>query len=45
MKIGAFAIILNDSNQVLLSHRKDLWNLPGIRGALHEIPRSLNIYT
>ncbi len=29
--IGAFAIIFNESGQVLLSHRRDrdLWNLPG----------------
>lgn len=29
--IGAFAIILNESGQVLLSHRRDFdaWNLPG----------------
>lgn len=29
--VGAFAIILNDEGQVLLSHRRDMdaWNLPG----------------
>ena len=29
--IGAFAVILNESGQVLLSHRRDFdaWNLPG----------------
>ena len=31
LKLGAFAIILNEENEVLLSHRRDmdLWNLPG----------------
>jgi ADP-ribose pyrophosphatase YjhB (NUDIX family) len=29
--IGVFAVIINEENRVLLSHRKDfdLWNLPG----------------
>jgi len=33
--IGAFAIILDDKNRVLLCHRRDydLWNLPG--GGMH----------
>jgi len=31
MKIGVFAIILNDKQEVLLAHRRDydFWNLPG----------------
>lgn len=30
-KIGVFAIILNNDNEVLLAHRtdRDMWNLPG----------------
>lgn len=38
--IGAFAIIFNENNQVLLSHRCDLdmWNLPGGRVESGEMP-------
>jgi ADP-ribose pyrophosphatase YjhB (NUDIX family) len=33
MTLGAFAVILNGQNEILLCHRrdKDLWNLPGGR--------------
>jgi 8-oxo-dGTP diphosphatase len=38
--IGAFAIILNESGQVLLSHRRgyDAWNLPGGGVESRELP-------
>lgn len=39
--IGAFAIILNEKNEVLLCHRRDydLWNLPGWGVESWESPR------
>lgn len=38
--IGAFAIIFNEQNRVLLSHRCDidLWNLPGGGIEIGELP-------
>jgi mutator protein MutT len=38
--IGAFAIIFNEQNYVLLSHRRDmdLWNLPGGGIEIGELP-------
>lgn len=38
--IGAFAVILDADDQVLLSHRRDsnLWNLPGGRVQVDELP-------
>ncbi|MCF7834687.1 NUDIX hydrolase [Candidatus Gracilibacteria bacterium] len=38
--MGAFAIILNEKNQVLLCHRNDydLWNLPGGKVEMGESP-------
>jgi ADP-ribose pyrophosphatase YjhB (NUDIX family) len=38
--IGAFAIIFNENEEVLLSHRRDMdiWNLPGGGVEPHEMP-------
>lgn len=38
--LGAFAVIFNQSSQVLLCHRRDqdLWNLPGGRVEAGELP-------
>jgi 8-oxo-dGTP pyrophosphatase MutT (NUDIX family) len=38
--IGAFALIFDDTNRVLLCHRtdRDMWNLPGGRVESHESP-------
>jgi len=38
--LGAFAIIFDDSDKVLLAHRtdRDMWNLPGGRVKPHEAP-------
>lgn len=40
MTQGAFGIILNSKNEILLCHRRDrdLWNLPGGRVELNESP-------
>src|SRR5713226_1829882 len=40
-KVGAFAIIFDEQQQVLLCHRHDadLWNLPGGKIEKNEIPR------
>ena len=38
--IGAFAVVFDESNRVLLCHRTDhnMWNLPGGRVEQHESP-------
>ena len=38
--LGAFAVIFDDNGRVLLSHRRDydLWNLPGGRVEIGELP-------
>lgn len=38
--LGAFAIVFDEQDRVLLSHRRDmdLWNLPGGRVAASELP-------
>lgn len=40
--LGAFAIILDNDDRVLLSHRRDLdlWNLPGGRVEVGELPNT-----
>jgi ADP-ribose pyrophosphatase YjhB (NUDIX family) len=38
-KIGAFAIIFDEQQQVLLCHRSDVWNLPGGKVEKNELPR------
>ncbi|MFQ5522917.1 MAG: NUDIX hydrolase [Acidimicrobiia bacterium] len=40
--LGAFAVILDDDDRVLLSHRRDLdlWNLPGGRVEVGELPNT-----
>jgi ADP-ribose pyrophosphatase YjhB (NUDIX family) len=40
--LGAFAVILDDNDRVLVSHRRDLdlWNLPGGRIEVGELPNT-----